>query len=67
MNNFCNKLRSISAWESKVETNGLWLYRLNLSDTFDGIINIVSSVCIEKTLHVSVYLKGVNKPPNDLS
>jgi hypothetical protein len=43
------------------------LYRLNVSDTFDGILNIVSSIYIEKTLHVSVYLKRVNIPANDLS
>jgi hypothetical protein len=71
INNFSHKLRSISAWESKVKTNGFWLYRLNVSDTFDGtrILNRVSSIYeyIEKTLHVSVYLKRVNIPANDLS
>jgi hypothetical protein len=71
INNCSHKLRSISAWESKVKTNGFWLYRLNVSDTFDGtrILNRVSSIYeyIEKTLHVSVYLKRVNIPANDLS
>jgi hypothetical protein len=44
INNFSHKLRSISAWESKVKTNGFWLYRLNVSDTFDGILNIVGRI-----------------------